>query len=86
MAKQRSTFAKLQRDLDKKAKAAARVEKRANRAAAAAESDEPELEMLDESVVIEEMAKLQAALEDGTLSMDEFQSRRETLTSRLKID
>ena len=86
MAKQRSTFAKLQRDLDKKAKTAAKAERRANKSSAEPEDDGPELETLDESVVMAEMAKLQAALEDGSLSMDEFQSRREALTSRLQIN
>lgn len=85
MAKQRSTFAKLQRDLDKKAKTAAKAERRANKSTEP-EEDAPQVELLDESVVMEEMAKLQVALEEGTLSMDEFQSRREALTSRLQIN
>jgi len=91
MAKNRATFGKLQRERDKKAKAAFKRERRITRADEAAENGpegvpaEPQREY-DEGRLLEALAALHQSYEAGTVSTDEFETRREELTSRLRVD
>lgn len=87
MAQQRSTFGKLQRDRDKKDKAAAKAERREQRATSV--DDEPAAAaapVRDEADVLAALAALHAALEDGQVSIDDFEARRDQLRSQLQID
>lgn len=86
MGKRQTTFGKLQRERDKKAKAAAKREKREARAeesAAAPESEEP-VGQHDEAATLAALAALHEAFDDGRMSMDEFEERRDMLTTRLQ--
>ncbi|MGH9226693.1 MAG: gas vesicle protein GvpG [Acidimicrobiales bacterium] len=91
MGKRRATFGKLQRERDKKAKAAVKRERRI------AGRDEPEDEAglettaepqreYDEGRLLDALAALHQSYEAGTVSTDEFETRREELTSRLRVD
>ena len=81
MSRRRTTFGKLQRDRDKQAKQLAKQEKR----------DEPDdLEApapaVDQSSVLEKLAALHAAFDDGKIGFDDFEAQRDELTSQLRID
>jgi hypothetical protein len=83
VAQQRSTFAKLQRDRDKKDKAIAKAERRAQRATAPAEPAPEGLAPDAEAAVLQELAEIHAAFEAGTMSADDFETRRDQLRSQL---
>ena len=92
MAKSRATFGKLQRERDKKAKAADKRERRIARPSEAeglAEEEtgsaEPSRDY-DEGRLLEALAALHQSFESGTMSADEFETRREELTSRIRVD
>ena len=88
MSRRRTTFGKLQRDRDKQAKQKAKQERRAERAE---QGDEPEEEAtpppeVDQAAVLAKLADLHAAFDDGKIDFDDFELRREELTSQLRID
>jgi hypothetical protein len=87
VAQQRSTFAKLQREREKKEKALAKADRRAQQAAAAPEEDTPTAkpDPDNEANILAALAELHAAYEDGSVSMDEFEDRRDQLRQRLQI-
>lgn len=88
MGKRRATFGKLQRERDKKAKAADKRERRATRG----EEVDPEVvdeepqKDYDEGHLLAALAALHQSYDAGTVSTDEFETRREELTSRLRVD
>jgi len=84
MAKGRTTFGKLQRERDKKAKALEKAERRAARLEAPAE--EPVETAADQDALLAALAELHQRFEAGTVSIDEFEERRDQLTSRLTVD
>ena len=87
MAKNRTTFGKLQRERDKKAKAAEKAERRAarneERGNVATEEPEP---VRDQEAVLNALAKLHESLEAGDMEIEEFEERRDQLTAQLRID
>jgi hypothetical protein len=89
VSRRRTTFGKLQRDRDKQAKQRAKQEKRAERSE---QSDEPEDDLetpapaVDQASVLEKLAALHAAFDDGKIGFDDFEARRDELTSQLRID
>lgn len=89
MSRRRTTFGKLQRDRDKQAKQRAKQERRAERSE---QTDEPVEDAAptppeaDQTVVLAQLADLHAAFDDGKISFDDFETRREELTSQLRID
>ena len=85
VAQQRSTFAKLQREREKKEKAVAKADRRARQAASAAETSTQELDPEHEAAILAGLAELHAAFEQGSVSIDEFEDRREQLSRRLQI-
>lgn len=85
MSKHRATFGKLQRERDKKAKAAAKRERRATRGDAEVLTDEEPVKEHDEARVLAALESLHRAYDEGTISMDEFETRREELTSRIQV-
>ena len=90
MSRRRTTFGKLQRDRDKQAKARAKVEKRQQRSQEGdepLEDDEtPQPAEVDQGKVLDQLAKLHAAYDDGQMDLDSFEERRAELTSLLRVD
>jgi hypothetical protein len=86
MAKQRSTFGKLQRTADKQAKARAKAERRAERAEQSGEPAEPSGPVADQQQVLAALAALHDSFADGRISTDDFEEQREKLTSQLVVD
>jgi hypothetical protein len=84
MGNQRTTFGKLQRERDKKAKALEKAEKRAARQAEAAEKpDEPGGQTVDQEALMEALADLHQRYEAKVIDIDEFEERRDQLTQLL---
>ena len=87
---QRASFGKLQRDRDKKAKAAAKREKRQDRSAGLTEdapevviSQEGEVSAADLLVLVE---RLHQGFESGTIDYEDFEQQKAELFARLPID
>lgn len=86
MAKHRATFGKLQRERDKKAKAAAKREKRATRGDVEGEPvDEAGANEHDQERILAALASLHRSFDEGNLSIDEFEERRDDLTKRIRV-
>jgi hypothetical protein len=85
VAQQRSTFAKLQRERDKKEKALAKAGRRAQQTTTVADVATVQLDPDDEARILAGLAALHAAFEEGSLSIDEFEDRRDQLRQRLQI-
>ncbi len=85
MANRRTTFGKLQRERDKKEKAQMKAERRAARLENKDESP-PERTATDQDAVLDALADLHKRFEDGAISIDEFEERRDQLTSLLRVD
>jgi hypothetical protein len=87
VARQRTTFGKLQRDREKQARARAKQEKRAAGAAGGGDdAPAPAAAPADQSAVLAALAELHAAFEDGAMSLEDFESRRDDLTKKLRVD
>ncbi len=87
MARQRTTFGKLQRAAEKRERAQAKQERRAAQAAQAAETaSEPPPPDVDQSAVLEAFAELHTAYEEGRIPRDEFESKKALLSSQLIVD
>jgi hypothetical protein len=86
VARRRTTFGKLQRDREKQAKARAKTERRAARAAERTSDDEAPTDDVDQAAILAELADLHAAFDDGKMSLDDFEVRRDELRSSLRID
>jgi hypothetical protein len=85
VAQQRSTFAKLQREREKKEKAVAKAGRRAEKAAAAAETSTAVPSPVNEASILAALAELHAAFENGSVSSDEFEDRRDQLRQQLQV-
>ena len=85
MANRRTTFGKLQRERDKKEKAVIKAERKAARLESKGE-DRVEPVAGDQDALLDALADLHRRFEDGAISIDEFEERREQLTSRLVVD
>ncbi len=88
---QRASFGKLQRDRDKKAKAAAKREKRQERSADRADGTTPEVTIPMEGEVsaadlLVLVERLHKGFEDGTIDYEEFELQKSELFARLPID
>jgi hypothetical protein len=87
MAPSRSTVGKLQRDQAKRAKAKAKQEDRQIRRS---ERDDAEpaapRAAEDQSKLLEEFARLHEDLEEGRISLDDFEIRQADLRERLQVD
>jgi hypothetical protein len=95
MATQRTSFSKLQRDRAKKAKAAAKREKRLERAAEARTgTDEVEGEATEESgegpisaaELLHEIEVTHQRYEAKLMTFEEFEEKKAELLSRLPVD
>jgi hypothetical protein len=88
---QRTTFAKLQRDRDKQAKAAAKRQRRQERNAATPEDEEPltldaEGGEIDAAELLRLVESLHRQFEAGTIDFETFEESKATLMSRLPVD
>ena len=87
MSRRRTTFGKLQRDRDKQAKQRAKQERRAERSEQGDDEVEvPETPVVDQDAVLEKLAELHAAFDDGKIGFDDFEAKRDELTSQLRIE
>ena len=86
MANRRTTFGKLQRERDKKEKALIKAEKKAARLENKGEEGPAQTAAADQDAILDALADLHRRFEDGGMSIDEFEERREQLTSRLVVD
>jgi hypothetical protein len=82
MAPSRSTVGKLQRDQAKRAKAKAKQEDRQARRTERPDADEPAAPRVEE----DQFARLHEDLEEGRISLDDFEVRQADLRSRLQVD
>jgi len=89
MARARSTFGKLQRDQAKKDRARAKMDdrqtRREDKASEDPENDGP-TEVVDQTHLLEQFARLHEDLADGRISLDDFEVRQEELRSKLVVD
>ena len=93
MAGQRTTFSKLQRERAKKAKAAAKRERRQDRLSVVpSESGEADTltlapdEELSAARLLELIESIHKQFEAGTLSYEEFEEKKVELLGRLPVD
>lgn len=90
MAVQRTSFEKLQRDRAKKAKAAAKRERRLERADAPVATEAidlgPEGETLSAAELLTQIERIHQQFDDGVLSFEDFEEMKSDLLSRLPID
>ena len=90
MAVQRTSFEKLQRDRAKKAKAAAKREKRLDKTEAPAEDEAIDLgaegETLSAAELLVQIERIHKQFDDGDLSFEDFEELKTDLLARLPID
>jgi hypothetical protein len=87
VSRRRTTFGKLQRDRDKQARQRAKQERRAERAEQSADADDATgAPVVDQATVLTQLADLHAAFDDGKIGFEDFEARREELTSLLRVD
>jgi hypothetical protein len=87
VARRRTTFGKLQRDRDKQAKARAKIERRAARAEQTPDEDAgDEPQEVDQAKVLAELAALHTSYDDGEISLEDFETRRDELRNLLRVD
>jgi hypothetical protein len=91
MAAQRTSFEKLQRDRAKKAKAAAKREKRLEKGTG--EEEETELPPLDDTIgelsaaeLLQRVEDLHRRFEDKKISFEDFEEQKAELMARISVD
>lgn len=90
MAKRRTTYGKLERDRAKKAKAAAKRERRQERTQAAdeevaEESPTPPGPTLPEEEVLDRLARIHEQFDEGQLTFDQFEEAKASLLEHLDV-
>lgn len=92
MATGRSSFAKRQRDMAKKAKAAAKRERKLEKGEFDELGEDDEVEEQDQGPVLsneeimDRMAALQSRYDDGQMDLDTFDEERANLMAQMVID
>ena len=91
MGSQRSTFGKMQRDRDKKAKAAAKRERRLNHSGtadepAARDSTATEHDAQSSARLLELIEQVHRQYDSRQIGQDEFEERKAALLAQLRID
>ena len=91
MGGQRTSFSKLQRDRDKKAKAAAKREKRQERSATPEEGGDVLVEddgtsELSADDLLKLIESIHKRFEAGTMTYEEFEEQKVDLLGRLPVD
>ncbi|HVM40044.1 MAG TPA: hypothetical protein VM618_04595 [Acidimicrobiia bacterium] len=89
MAKRRTTYGKLERDRAKKAKAAAKRERRQDRSATdeefEPESERPATPAMPEDEVLDRLSRIHQQFDDGEISFDEFEEAKANLLEHLDV-
>ena len=92
MGGQRTSFSKLQRDRDKKAKAAAKREKRQERSAGGEDAavdvlvDDDGKSELSADDLLKLIESIHQRYDAGTMTLEEFEEQKVDLLSRLPVD
>jgi hypothetical protein len=86
MAKSKDTFERRQRERAKKARAAAKRERRLTKDDSAPAPEAAPASADGQAAVLTELASLHAQFENESVSFDDFESRRAELLSRLQVD
>jgi hypothetical protein len=87
MATGRSSFAKRQRDMAKKAKAAAKRERKLEKNDEADDDiDVPDEPTLPNDVIMEKVAELHRRYDDGQMDLDTFDEERANLMAQISVD
>ena len=92
MGAQRTTFDKLQRDRAKKAKQAAKRERRQEKSAENGEETDPDIALpagegaLTAAELMQQVEAITRRLEAGTISLEDFEDAKADLMERLPID
>ena len=92
MGAQRTTFDKLQRDRAKKAKQAAKRERRQEKATETGEETETDISLpagegaLTAAELMQQVETITRRLEAGTISLEDFEDAKADLMERLPID
>jgi len=91
MARARSTFGKLQRDQAKKDRARAKMDDRQSRREDKAADDigdngRSNGEVVDQTRLLEQFARLHEDLADGRISLDDFEIRQEELRAKMVVE
>jgi hypothetical protein len=91
MARARSTFGKLQRDQAKKDRARAKMDDRQSRREDRAADDLGDNgtsngEVVDQTRLLEQFARLHEDLADGRISLDDFEIRQEELRAKMVVE
>jgi hypothetical protein len=84
MATRRTTFGKLERERQKREKAAAKRERRES-LRADDEQDTPAQPVADESAVLNALADIHRQYDAGELGLEEFEARRDELRAKLTV-
>jgi len=91
MGAQRTTFDKLQRDRAKKAKQAAKRERRQERSSDSGTDNVPEINLdgegpLTAAELMQQVEAITRSLEAGTITLEEFEDAKAELMERVSID
>jgi len=85
-----STFSKMQREREKKERAAAKREKRQERTPANEGTDTTAVLTAEGDLSAGDLVRLVEAIhkeyEDGTIDLDEFEEKKQALLARVRID
>ena len=85
MAKQRSTFGKIQREQEKRQKAAAKREKRAQKGTGDEGVEEAPAVAADQGAILDALARLYQQYENGELETEDFELRRDELRAQIDL-
>lgn len=90
MASSGSTFSKMQREREKKERAAAKREARQNKSATTDEAGTSTIVTGEGDLSAADLVRFVEAIhkeyEDGTIDLDEFEEKKQALLARVKID
>lgn len=89
MAASGSTFSKMQREREKKERAAAKRERRQDRSATPDAAEDTTIATegdLSASDLVRLVEAIHKEYDDGTIDLDEFEEKKQALLARVKID
>jgi hypothetical protein len=81
----RTSFGKLQREKDRRERAAAKAEKRAQRTTANDDAPAGGPSPEEEARLLEELAALHARFDDGAIDFETFSDARDQITRKLQV-
>ncbi|HVM08687.1 MAG TPA: hypothetical protein VM345_09500 [Acidimicrobiales bacterium] len=85
MAKQRSTFGKIQREQEKRAKQQAKRDKRAQKGSEGDGEVEERQVAADQGAILDALARLYQAYENGEMETEDFELRRDELRAQIDL-